>query len=119
MSRSLRSRVNGPAKYLMTTGSAFIWAKGARSASCQRRRRRRGVSSWSGWVNSWFSKNEQRDCGELPGLIRGALLLGWHVRVLVGVGWRREWRCGICRDEGFGGFVKDELARFSFLVVAA
>jgi len=30
----------------MTTGSAFIAAKGARSLSCQGRRRRRGVASW-------------------------------------------------------------------------
>ena len=30
----------------MTTGSAFMAAKGARSLSCQGRRRRRGVASW-------------------------------------------------------------------------
>src|SRR5260370_13746524 len=103
----------------MTSGSAFIAAQGSRSLSCQRRRMRRGVSSWSSWVNSWFSKNELRDCGELPALVRGALLLGWRVGVLVGVGWRRQRRCGIGGDEGFGNFEEDEFAGFRLWAGAA
>src|SRR6202035_5874775 len=52
-------------------------------------------------------------------LIRGALLLGWHVGVLVGVGWRRQRRRGIGGDEGFGNFEEDEFAGFGLWAGAA
>ena len=41
------------------------------------------------------------------------------MRVLVGVGWRRERRCGICGNEGFGNFEEDEFAGFGLWAGAA
>src|SRR5215471_4308112 len=87
----------------MTTGSALMAANGARSASCQRRRVRRGVSSWSWSVNSRFSKKFEFE-------VRASSLLLRLVRILVGVGHGGDRRIGISRDVGFGNFVEGEFA---------